>query len=187
MKTSIIMATLCILMASLSFGQSSASANSPSFHQFKVTDLNGEEMEFSQLKGKKVMIVNTASKCGYTPQYKKLEELYQTYKDQNFVILGFPCNDFGGQEPGSDREIANFCEKNYGVTFKMMSKISVKGKDMHPVYQWLTKKKLNGVADAEVSWNFTKFLIDENGNWVKTLGSRVSPDSEEIINWITGK
>ncbi|MFM7636952.1 MAG: glutathione peroxidase, partial [Crocinitomicaceae bacterium] len=116
-----------------------------SIHQFKVKDINGKSFEFSSLKGKKVMIVNTASKCGLTPQYEKLEALYQKYKNNNFIIIGFPANNFMGQEPGSDQEISTFCQKNYGVSFPMMSKISVKGKGMHPVYQFLTKKSKNGL------------------------------------------
>jgi glutathione peroxidase len=131
-----------------------------SIHQFKVKDLDGNNFDFASLKGKKVMIVNTASKCGLTPQYEKLEALYEKYKSKNFIIIGFPANNFMGQEPGSNEEIATFCQKNYGVTFPMMSKISVKGKDMHPVYQFLTSKDKNGLEDNEVQWNFQKYLLN---------------------------
>ncbi len=156
-----------------------------SLHDFTVTDINGDEFDLSQLKGKKVLVVNTASECGLTPQYEVLEELFQEYGGDDFVIIGFPANNFGGQEPGSDEEIKSFCQKNYGVSFPMMSKISVKGDDKHPLYQFLTMKAKNGVEDAEVSWNFQKFLIDENGNYVAMVPPQESPASETIINWIT--
>jgi glutathione peroxidase len=155
-----------------------------SFHDFKVETITGETFNLSALKGKKVMVVNTASKCGLTPQYEKLEELYKTYKDKGFVVIGFPANNFAWQEPGENADIMEFCQKNYGVTFPMMAKISVKGKDMHPLYKWLTSKSENGVGDADVSWNFQKFLIDENGNWVKSISPRQSPMDEEVISWI---
>ena len=157
-----------------------------SFYDFKVADINGESFDFSKLKGKRVMIVNTASECGYTPQYKQLQELYDTYGGDSFQIIGFPCNDFGGQEPGSEAEIATFCEKNYGVSFPMMSKVGIK-KDVSPVYEWLTNKDKNGVGNGNVKWNFHKFLIDEKGNWVKELPSSVSPLSDEIIAFAKGE
>ena len=130
------------------------------------------------------MIVNTASKCGLTPQYKQLEELYQKYKDDDFVIIGFPANNFASQEPGTDEEIAQFCERNYGVTFPMMSKISVKGDDMHPLYQFLTQKSKNGYADSDVSWNFQKYLINEEGKVVEVIDPRTLPTDEKVISWI---
>lgn len=155
-----------------------------SIYDFKVKDLYGEEFDFSTLKGKKVLIVNTASECGLTPQYKELEALYKEYKDDNFVIVGFPANNFGGQEPGTNQEIAAFCEKNYGVTFPMMDKISVKGDDMAPVYQFLTQKDKNGVEDSEVEWNFQKYLINEQGQLEKVISPRTLPTDAEIVNWI---
>lgn len=155
----------------------------PTIYSFKVKDIDGKEFDFSTLKGKKIMIVNVASECGYTPQYKQLEELYTEFKHKNFVIIGFPCNDFGGQEPGAEAEIKSFCEKNYGVTFPMMSKVGIKN-DTHEIYQWLTKKEKNGVADGEVKWNFFKFLINEKGEYIKMLTSKDDPVSEETINWI---
>ncbi len=158
-----------------------------SFYDFKVTDINGKEFDFSALKGKRVLVVNTASECGYTPQYKQLQELYEKFGGETFTIIGFPANNFGGQEPGSDQEIASFCEKNYGVSFPMMSKISVKGDDMHPLYKWLTQESLNGVSDGNVRWNFHKFLIDENGKWTKELASGVSPLDEVVLNFAAGK
>ena len=153
-------------------------------YQFKVTDLSGKAFDFNSLKGKKVMIVNTASECGYTPQYKDLEAIYKKYKDQNFVIIGFPANNFGGQEPGSNKEIAAFCQKNYGVTFPMMEKSSVSGKDMNDVYQFLTQKSRNGYENSEVKWNFQKYLINEKGELVKIYYSKTKPTDSEIVDWI---
>ena len=156
-------------------------------YQFKVKDLYGEEFDFASLKGKKILIVNTASECGLTPQYKDLEAIYKKYKDLNFVIVGFPANNFGKQEPGSNEQIAKFCELNYGVTFPMMSKISVKGSDMDKVYQFLTQKSKNGLQDSEVEWNFQKYLINEQGQLVKVLSPRVLPNDATIVGWINGK
>jgi glutathione peroxidase len=158
-----------------------------SFYDFKVTDINGETFDFAALKGKRVLLVNTASECGFTKQYKQLEELYEEFKNQDFVIIGFPANDFGAQEPGTDAEIATFCEKNYGVTFPMMSKITVKGEAMSPVYKWLTSKSENGVSDGNVKWNFHKFLVDENGNWVAELSSSVTPLDDKITTFAARK
>ncbi len=160
------------------------SAQSRSIYSYKVKDINGSEFDFSALKGKKILIVNTASKCGFTPQYADLEKLYNEYKDKNLVIIGFPANNFMKQEPGTDEEIKTFCSVNYGVTFPMMSKISVKGSDMAPVYQWLTQKELNGVKDSDVSWNFQKYLIDENGKLVEVIPSKEKPYSEKILSWL---
>lgn len=157
-----------------------------SFHDFSVKDIEGKEFDLSGLKGKKVMVVNTASKCGLTPQYEQLQELYEKYSGDEFTIIGFPANNFANQEPGSNNEIATFCEKNYGVTFPMMSKVSVKGNDMHPVYQWLTSKSKNGKLDSEVQWNFQKYLIDEDGKLDEVIKPKVKPDDEKIINWIKG-
>ena len=157
------------------------------FYDFKVKTLDGDEFSLASLKGKKVLVVNTASKCGLTPQYKQLQALYEKYGGSNFVIIGFPANNFLQQEPGSSSEIREFCTANYGVTFPMMEKISVKGDDIHPLYKWLTQKSLNGVMDAPVTWNFQKFMIDENGRLVGMVPPSESPDSEKIINWITGK
>ena len=153
-------------------------------YQFKVQDLSGKEFDFASLKGKKILIVNTASQCGLTPQYKELEALYKKYKSKNFVIVGFPANNFGAQEPGTNAEIATFCQKNYGVTFPMMSKISVKGKDIHKVYQFLTQKSKNGLKDSEVEWNFQKYLINEHGQVEKVISPQVLPTDASIVNWI---
>jgi glutathione peroxidase len=159
----------------------SASAFSQGIYDFKVKTLEGQTFDFASLKGKKVMIVNTASKCGNTPQYKDLEELYQKYANSNFVIIGFPANNFGAQEPGTNAEIREFCTSTYGVTFPMMEKISVKGDDMNPVYQWLTSKAKNGVMDSEVKWNFQKYLIDEKGNLVDVISPKENPGSSEKV------
>ena len=156
-------------------------------YQFKVEDLSGDTFDFSTLKGKKILVVNTASECGLTPQYEQLQEIYEKYKAKNFVIVGFPANNFGAQEPGTNQQIATFCQKNYGVTFPMMAKISVKGSDMHPVYQFLTQKAKNGLEDSEVQWNFQKYLINENGELVKVVSPRTLPTDAEIVNWIEGK
>ena len=153
-------------------------------YQFKAEDLSGKTFDFATLKGKKIMIVNTASKCGHTPQYKDLEALYEKYKSKNFVIVGFPANNFLWQEPGTNAEIAAFCKKNYGVTFPMMAKISVKGNDMHEVYKFLTQKKLNGVLDSKVQWNFQKYLINEKGELEQMYLSGVEPTDAKIVNWI---
>ena len=156
-------------------------------YQFKVKDLSGDEFDFASLKGKKILIVNTASECGLTPQYKDLQSIYEKYKDKNFVIVGFPANNFGSQEPGNNQQIATFCSKNYGVTFPMMNKISVKGNDMDAVYQFLTQKDKNGLQDSEVEWNFQKYLINENGELEKVLSPRVLPTDAAIVGWINGK
>jgi glutathione peroxidase len=153
-------------------------------YQFKVKDLAENDFDFASLKGKKIMIVNTASKCGFTPQYEKLQSLYEQYKDKDFVIIGFPANNFGGQEPGTNAEIAVFCKLNYGVTFPMMSKISVKGDDMHEVYQFLTQKAKNGLKDSDVKWNFQKYLLNEKGELEEVFLSVVEPNDPKIIDWI---
>ena len=159
-------------------------AEQQTIYQFKVQDIDGKTFDFATLKGKKIMIVNTASKCGLTPQYEQLEALYDKYKNKNFIIVGFPANDFMSQEPGSDKEIAQFCQLNYGVSFPMMSKISVKGKDMHPVYHFLTEKAKNGLEDNKVEWNFQKYLIDENGHLVRVVSPRILPNDQSIVAWI---
>mgnify|MGYP003583581792 FL=1 len=153
-------------------------------YQFKVKDLEGNDFDFASLKGKKILVVNTASKCGLTPQYKDLQAIYDQYKDKNFVIVGFPANNFASQEPGTNEEIGAFCERNYGVTFPMMAKISVKGDDMDAVYKFLTQKAKNGLQDSEVEWNFQKYLINENGELVKVFAPKTLPTDPEIVNWI---
>ena len=153
-------------------------------YQFKVEDLSGDTFDFASLKGKKIMIVNTASKCGLTPQYKDLEAIYKEYKDKGFVIVGFPANNFASQEPGTNEEIGAFCQQNYGVTFPMMDKVSVKGDDMCEVYKFLTQKSKNGLQDSEVEWNFQKYLINEKGELAKVIKPRTLPTDPEVINWI---
>ena len=156
---------------------------SVSFYALAVKDINGNDFKFSDLKGKKVLIVNTASECGYTPQYKDLEELNKKYGDK-VVILGFPANNFGGQEPGTNKEIAGFCEKNYGVTFQLFEKVDVVGENACDLYKWLFTKELNGWNSQEPKWNFNKYLIDENGQLIKYFASSVKPMSEEILKSI---
>ncbi len=163
-----------------------AQTQTKSFYDFKTTTIDGKPFDLSTLKGKKVLVVNTASKCGHTPQYAQLEELYKKYGGDKFTIIGFPANNFLRQEPGTNEEIKNFCTLNYGVTFPMMSKISVKGKDIDPIYAWLTEKQENGVMDAPVKWNFQKFMIDENGKLVGMVVPGDLPNSDKIINWLEG-
>lgn len=153
-------------------------------YQFKVEDLSGDTFDFASLKGKKILIVNTASKCGLTPQYKDLEAVYKEYKDKGFVIVGFPANNFASQEPGTNKEIETFCQQNYGVTFPMMNKVSVKGDDMCEVYKFLTQKSKNGLQDSEVEWNFQKYLINEKGELVKVIKPKTLVTEPEVINWI---
>ena len=153
-------------------------------HDFIVKDIDGNEFDLASLKGKKVMVVNVASKCGLTPQYEELQALYEKYGSQNFIIIGFPANNFMGQEPGTNAEIKEFCTLNYGVTFPMMDKISVKGKDQAPIYKWLTQKSENGKIDQKVTWNFQKFLVDEDGNLVDVVMPKESPMSDKIISFI---
>lgn len=155
----------------------------PSIHSFKVKSIEGGTIDFSKFKGKKILVVNTASKCGYTPQYEALEKVYEQYKDK-LVIVGFPANNFGGQEPGADTEIQEFCKARFGVKFPLASKISVKGDDTAPIYKWLTSKTENGVLDATIAWNFNKFLLDENGKMIAYFPSKVTPDSEEILKYL---
>lgn len=160
-----------------------ATVPTQSFYDFKMLAIDGTEIDLSQYKGKKVLVVNTASKCGFTPQYKDLEALHQKIGDK-LVILGFPANNFMGQEPGSNTEIASFCQKNYGVTFQMFEKIDVVGKNQHPLYKFLSDKTLNGWNDQAPSWNFCKYLIDENGRLLKFYKSGVNPLDDEIVNAI---
>jgi glutathione peroxidase len=173
-------AVLFSIISLTGFSQSSG------FYDFKVKTLEGEDFDFSSLKGKKVMIVNVASKCGLTPQYEDLEAVYEQYQG-GFVIIGFPANNFLNQEPGSASDIRKFCTDNYGVTFPIMEKISVKGKDIHPLYQWLTSKEKNGVRDSDVSWNFQKYLIDEKGTLVDVIPPKEKPTSDKVIGWITSE
>ncbi|MBN2167248.1 MAG: glutathione peroxidase [Marinilabiliaceae bacterium] len=156
-------------------------------YSFKVKTLEGELFDFSTLKGKKVIIVNTASKCGFTPQYEQLEELFKKYGPDKFIIIGFPANNFLKQEPGTNEQIREFCTLNYGVTFPMMEKISVKGDDIHPIYQWLTQKEKNGVKDSKVGWNFQKYLINEKGELVDVMPPKIKPNDLSIIEWIEKK
>jgi glutathione peroxidase len=163
-----------------------AKMNKETIYQYKVTDLSGNTFDFSSLKGKKIMIVNTASKCGLTPQYEQLEALYKEYGAKGFVIVGFPANNFAAQEPGTNEEIAAFCKLNYGVSFPMMDKVSVKGEDMSPVYQFLTQKSKNGLQDSEVKWNFQKYLLNEKGELVKVIDPKTLPTDKAIVDWIKG-
>ena len=154
-----------------------------SIYNIKINNLNGDPIQLADYKGKKILIVNVASKCGYTPQYEGLQKLYTEHGDK-VQIIGFPCNQFMGQEPGGKEDIASFCQKNYGVTFPLTTKIDVKGKDQHAIYEWLTSKVYNGIDDYKVGWNFNKFLLDENGKLIAHYDSGVTPMSEELVNAI---
>ena len=189
MKTITVILCSLLLSNATMHSQNKANTNTKTMekqtiYQFKVEDLYGKPFDFTALKGKKILIVNTASKCGLTPQYKDLEAIYKLYKDKNFIIVGFPANNFGHQEPGTNTEISTFCEMNYGVTFPMMSKISVKGDDMHPLYQFLTQKSKNGLQDSEVQWNFQKYLINEKGELEKVISPEVLPTDTSVVGWI---
>lgn len=180
LKTGITILFPCVMLILMPFTIFSQTSN---FYSFRIKTLEGNDFNLDSLKGKKVMVVNTASKCGYTPQYKDLQELYEQYS-RKLVIIGFPANNFGNQEPGTALEIRQFCTDNYNVTFPMMEKISVRGEDIHPLYKWLTSKEENGVMDSEVKWNFQKYLIDEEGNLVDVLYSKEKPGSEKVISWL---
>lgn len=158
-------------------------ATTKTFHELKYVDIHGDEISMSAYSGKFVLCVNVASKCGNTPQYAKLQELYEKHSDK-LVIIGFPCNQFLGQEPGNEKEIEEFCEKNYGVTFPLSSKIHVKGNNQHPIYTWLTSKDLNGVESDTVEWNFHKFLVSPEGKWLASFSAKSDPMSGEILGWL---
>tara|TARA_B110000444_G_scaffold261369_1_gene312970 strand:- start:1839 stop:2432 length:594 start_codon:yes stop_codon:yes gene_type:complete len=193
MKTYIIITITAAIFIALGFSawnvyggvNTYISIASPSdFYTLTCKTLDGEGFNFKSLRGKKVLIVNTASECGFTPQYEGLQKLHEEYGGDEFVILGFPCNDFGKQESGTSEEIGNFCSKNFGVTFQMMEKVSVNGANTHPVYNWLLNKSDNGVSNHNVRWNFHKFLIDENGALVASLRSGVNPMDKSVINFL---
>lgn len=173
------MKTIILLLTSISFLMIT-NERADSVYQYELNSLDGENISLSDFEGDLLLIVNTASECGFTPQYEGLQELYETYSGQGFKVLGFPANNFGGQEPGTDKEIAQFCQANYGVSFPMFSKVSVKGDDQHPLFSYLTDAE-NPDFTGDISWNFEKFLIDRNGNVVRRFKSNVEPMSEELI------
>lgn len=175
-----LMKTILLLLTSISFLMIT-NERVDSVYQYELNSLDGENISLSDFEGDLVLIVNTASECGFTPQYEGLQKLYETYSDQGFKILGFPANNFGGQEPGTDEEIAQFCQVNYGVSFPMFSKISVKGDDQHPLFTHLTSAE-NPDFTGDISWNFEKFLIDRNGNVIRRFKSNVEPMSEKLVN-----
>ena len=170
-------------LATILFLASTLLTNAQSIHEFKVKGIDGSTINLASFKGKKILIVNTASKCGYTGQYEALQKVYTQYKNK-LVIIGFPCNQFGGQEPGSNEAIVEFCEKNYGVSFPLADKVDVKGDNAAPIYKWLTQKSQNGVLDATIGWNFNKFLLDEQGKMIAYFPSNVKPDSESILSYL---
>ncbi len=157
-----------------------------SVYDYKLRTIRGGELDLSQFKGKKILLVNTASECGFTPQYKQLQELYENFKDK-VEVIGIPCDDFGGQEPGTDSQIEQFCEVNFGVTFPLTAKVKILGPEIHPLYQFLTQQTLNGYRDSEVKWNFQKYLIDENGKLIKIFSAPTDPLSEDVLKLIDTK
>lgn len=160
-----------------------ALTNVDSIHAFSVESIEGGNISFAGFRGKKILVVNVASECGYTPQYAQLQELYTAFQDK-LVVVGFPCNDFGGQEPGGNAAIQQFCSARYGVTFPMAAKIQILGPGQHPVYQWLTRKAANGVSDSEVSWNFHKYLLDEDGRLLQAFPPSASPFDDALLNYL---
>jgi glutathione peroxidase len=186
MRTIIINLNLLLVMSlawSCTHAQKKNVMTKTSIHQFSIEGLSDAAINFADFKGKKILVVNVASECGFTPQYADLQELQQKYSDK-LVVVGMPCNDFGGQEPGSNTEIQQFCQKNYGVTFPITSKVVIKGDKKHPIYAWLTDESKNGVKDTSVNWNFHKFLLDENGYLIDDFGSMKNPMSESITKYL---
>ena len=166
------------------FGNGKTLAQYKTLHDFKARTIDGEIYDFSQLKGKKVLIVNTASKCSLTPQLKKLQEIYEEFGGDDFEIIGFPCNDFGRRDPDDNSEIAKHCRTKHGVSFTLMEKISIKGDNSHPIYKWLTSSEENGTLDAKVTWNFQKFMVDENGHVIDFVPPLKGPQTKKIMEWI---
>lgn len=178
--------TIACIVASLfhSCGQEKKAHSKPTnMYDIEINSLTAEKIDLKQFKGKKILFVNVASECGFTPQYKDLQKLHETYKDK-LVVIGLPCNQFGEQEPGTTTQIKSFCEKNYGVDFLMTEKIDVKGENQHPLYAWLTQKELNNVMDSSVKWNFQKYLVDENGKLIDFFYSTTTPLSNKIVKLI---
>lgn len=182
-RSSLFLAIVLLGCAAMGWGlaQSAHAENPASVYGFTMQNIDGKPVDLSQFRGKVTMVVNVASKCGFTPQYEGLEKIYEKYKDQGFVILGFPANNFGGQEPGTNDQIKEFCTLNYGVTFPMFAKISVKGSDKHPLYRYLTSQKTNPEFGGEITWNFNKFLIGRDGTILNRFDSKVTPESETIV------
>jgi glutathione peroxidase len=179
MKTKVLMILFFAAITVSSFAQSAKS-----FYDYKMTDINGNTFDMSELKGKKVLLVNTATQCGYTSQFKDMESLYEKYKDKNFVIVAVPSDDFGDKEPGSNEEIKKYVDEHFGATFPIMAKTSVKGENEEPLYKWLTHKDLNGVMDTKVAWNYQKYMIDENGKLVGVVEAKESPYTDEVMEWL---
>src|SRR5688500_5555072 len=177
----VLLALVAVCIGVCLFCEGSASASSPSVYDFKMKDIDGKDVKLKKYKGDVLLVVNTASKCGYTPQYESLQAMYDRYKDRDFYVLGFPPNNFGEQEPGTEKEIKEFCTSKYKVTFPMFAKISVKGPDQDPLYAYLTSKETNPAFPGEITWNFNKFLIDRKGRIVARFTSKQKPDSPEVV------
>ena len=182
---SLLVILIGITLSFSAMAQDAKSLDEKNFHDFEVKNIDGENFDLGKLEGKKVLVVNTASECGYTPQYEGLQKLYEKFESKDFTVIGFPANNFANQEPGSDEDIKEFCTSEFGVTFPMMSKISVKeGDDQHPLYQWLTSKEYNDTKDSKVKWNFQKYLINEDGELAEVIYSDTKPMDKEIVSWI---
>ncbi len=177
----IILLTAILLIVSCGGSSQPDIVQPESIYDISLKGITGKDINLNDFKGKKMLFVNVASKCGFTPQYEKLQELHEKYGDR-LVVIGLPCNQFADQEPGTHEEILQFCRLNYGVTFQLTEKINVKGPDQHPLYAWLTRKELNGVKDSEVKWNFQKYLVDEEGNFIDVFYSVTSPMSHKITS-----
>ena len=177
-------AILMLVMSAYPLTAQQDNSEKNNVHNFIVQDIDGQDVSLEQYEGKLLLIVNTASKCGFTPQYEGLQALYEEYKDDGLVILGFPANNFGGQEPGTDEQIQEFCTMNFGVTFPMFSKISVKGNEQHPLYQYLTSKETNHEYGGDITWNFNKFLVNEDGKVINRFASKDAPQSDKIVTAI---
>ena len=174
---------LLIMFSFFSFNSSSTNSNTTSFYDITINSIDGDVIDFSSFKGKNVLIVNVASYCGFTGQYKALEKLFTENKD-NLIVIGVPCNQFGGQEPNNEKQIQEFCEKNFGVSFTLTEKVDVKGSNQHPLYKWLTNKNLNGAIESSVKWNFQKYLVNKNGQLINYFLSTTSPTSTKITSLI---
>ncbi|HEX9658615.1 MAG TPA: glutathione peroxidase [Bacteroidota bacterium] len=175
------MLTLCLLLLATNPPRIKMEDHPRSIYDFTMKSIDGKEVPLSRYKGKVLLVVNVASKCGYTPQYEGLQKLFRDYEEKGLVVLGFPANNFGGQEPGSNKDIQQFCQTEYGVTFDMFEKISVKGADKHPLYQYLTSAKTNGEIVGDIGWNFEKFLIGKNGEILGRYDKKVEPLSEQLV------
>ena len=183
-KLGMVVSLIMLITVGIYFSPADQPKGISPLYNFTVTDIDGNDVTLSEYRGKVLLIVNVASRCGYTPQYEGLQKIFEEYREMGLLVLGFPANNFGNQEPGSDEEIKEFCSLNYGVSFPMFSKISVKGTDIHPLYQYLTSEELNPKFAGEISWNFNKFLVDPSGKIIARFDSKDKPESDEVVQVI---